>query len=88
MNLLPPDAACTRLVELLNAERVGSGLAPLSPHPALSLAAQGYAEVLAGSGCFGSACGPTPPLRRTGRGGRISLLDGPHRGPGRGAGDP
>jgi uncharacterized protein YkwD len=61
-NLLPPDAACARLVELLNAERVGAGLAPLSPHPALSLAAQGYAEVLAGSGCFGSACGPTPPL--------------------------
>jgi uncharacterized protein YkwD len=59
---LPPDAASARVVELLNAERVGAGLAPLSPHPALSLAAQGYAEVLAGSGCFGSACGPTPPL--------------------------
>jgi uncharacterized protein YkwD len=59
---LPPDAASARVVELLNAERTSAGLAPLSPHPALAQAAQGYAEVLAGAGCLGSQCGPAPPL--------------------------
>jgi uncharacterized protein YkwD len=59
---LPPDAAGARLVELLNAERASAGLAPLSPHPALSLAAQGFAEALAGSDCFGPGCGPNSPL--------------------------
>lgn len=49
-----------RVLTLTNAERERAGLEPLSLSPELEDAAQSYSEVLASSGCFEHACGPTP----------------------------
>jgi uncharacterized protein YkwD len=62
IELVPAEGAAARVADLLNAERRKAGLAPLSPHPALVRAAQGYADVLAGTDCFGLECGPEPRL--------------------------
>jgi len=48
-----------RVVELINIERQRVGLAPVRSNPALTYAAQRYAEVMADSSCFGHDCGST-----------------------------
>ncbi|MBI2321007.1 MAG: hypothetical protein HYU88_02655 [Chloroflexi bacterium] len=53
-----------RVVELTNAERRAVGLAPLAANGQLARAAQGYAEVLATSACWGHACGAVPDFRQ------------------------
>ena len=59
-----PEALIARVVELTNAERARAGLPPLALNRSLVAAAQGYAEVLATSGCFAHTCGPVPELAR------------------------
>lgn len=60
----PPTAAAQsytdRVVELVNAERAQAGLAPLVSNPLLTGSAQGYAQLLAETGCFEHTCGPVP----------------------------
>jgi uncharacterized protein YkwD len=50
------------VVELTNQERAKAGLGPLAISQQLTSAAQGYAEVLATSGCFAHTCGPVPDM--------------------------
>jgi uncharacterized protein YkwD len=59
---IAPEAAAARVADLLNAERQKAGLPPLRLHPALVRAAQAYAELMAGSDCFGLDCGAVPQL--------------------------
>jgi uncharacterized protein YkwD len=59
---IAPEAAAARVADLLNAERQKAGLPPLRLHPALVRAAQSYAELMAGTDCFGLDCGAVPQL--------------------------
>jgi uncharacterized protein YkwD len=55
-----PPAAVMRVLDLTNTERGKAGLAALSLNPKLTLAAQGYSQVLASGTCFEHTCGPVP----------------------------
>ncbi len=57
-----PTAVVTRVLDLTNAARDQAGLAPLTLSPQLTVAAQGYSQVLASGGCFEHTCGPVPNL--------------------------
>jgi uncharacterized protein YkwD len=59
---ISPDVMLARVVELTNAERMKAGAPPLALEPRLSQAAQGYVELMAGTGCFSHSCGPLPEL--------------------------
>src|SRR5207248_3184119 len=54
------QAAAQRVLELTNVERRNAGLGTLVLSAQLNDAAQGYAQVLAGSDCFAHTCGPVP----------------------------
>jgi len=51
-----------RVVQLSNVERQKAGLQPLVKNMQLAIAAQQYAELLAGSYCIGHECGPVPDI--------------------------
>lgn len=51
-----------RVLDLMNAQRGGAGLAPLQEADELDQAAQSYAAVLASGDCFDHTCGPVPDL--------------------------
>ena len=53
-----------RVLQLTNEERARAGLQPLVANPQLMHAAQGYSDLMAGTGCFSHGCGPTPELAR------------------------
>ena len=58
------EAFTQRVVQLTNEERVKAGLAPFTVNPSLNKAAQGYAELMAGTGCFSHGCGPVPEMAK------------------------